>query len=91
MQTVWVNTDTGSSPSQLKHHNGIVYFTSFGTGKLYAVDSETGHDLWEEESPNKSAYSQAGFDFVELTIDKEKELIYLNDRFFAMCIETIKR
>ena len=41
--------------SQMVHHNGVIYFTSGGNGRLMAVDMDSGELLWNLNSPDQIA------------------------------------
>jgi outer membrane protein assembly factor BamB len=89
-ETIWQETDSGSTCSNMHYHDGIVYFSSLGRGLLYAVDIETGEHIWAEKTPNKQAYSNANFG-MGITIDKENGYLYTTDAYFVMAIKLPER
>lgn len=86
-EELWLKDDFGFNPSTLTGFDGVLYFTSEGSGKLFAVESATGATRWELESPNKNDPDtwQAAFTN-PVTIDPMSQLLYLTDRYFLMCI-----
>ena len=43
---IWVDIDNGSSCYDLVYHNGLLYYSCNGNGKLYAVEAATGKKIW---------------------------------------------
>jgi outer membrane protein assembly factor BamB len=84
----WFNRDTYGSTFWLSYFDGVVYFTSTGSSRLWAVNAENGQTIWDEVSPN--AYSNrtpdAGFAFSDVVIDPDRRVLYIADRYYMMCI-----
>lgn len=75
-QHLWtVNNFTASANQDLLEHNGVIYLSSGGSGRLLGVDLETGQILMNERSPNRNS-SFAGYNVI---VNKEKNLLFLND------------
>lgn len=75
-QHLWtVNDYTATANQDLLEHNGVIYLSSGGTGRLLGVDLETGQILMNERSPNRNS-SFAGYNVI---VNKEKNLLFLND------------
>ena len=57
-QECWRMDDWGlGTTSQMVHHNGVIYFTSGGNGRLMAVDMDSGELLWNMKSPDKESFN----------------------------------
>jgi outer membrane protein assembly factor BamB len=84
----WHNPDTYGSTVWLSYFDGVVYFTSTGSSRLWAVNAETGKTIWNEPSPNafSSRTPDAGFAFSDVVIDPERRVLYIADRYYMMCI-----
>lgn len=89
-QILWKETDSASSPQNMVHHNGVIYTVGNGDGKLFAFDLETGEHYWRAFPPNRRSDSRASFSN-EIDLDPETGYIYLDDRFFVLCIEPYER
>lgn len=82
---IWKRTDSGANCSDMKYHDGIIYFDCLGTGRLYAVDISTGEHIWAEKSPNGESINNG------VAIDPENNVLYASDGYFALCIELPKK
>lgn len=82
--------DCGGNVSNMIHHKGIVYFTSAGDGRLYAVDIENKEVVWRWKSPHRKEQGYAQFTFAGVAIDRENGWLYTSDRVYAMCLELAK-
>lgn len=72
---IWsVLKNTASANQDLIEHNGVVYLSSGGNGRLVGVDLETGQILLSIRSPNGSP-SFSGYNVI---VNKEKNLLFLN-------------
>ena len=89
---VWYNPQPLGSIDKLFYYDGVVYFTSFGDGRLYAINAETGATIWAERTPNwhntKAPYATFGHSYV--AIDPERKVLYVSDNYYAMCIKLPK-
>ena len=74
---------------ELTLFDGIVYCTSSGYGRLYAVNAETGATIWKEQSPNRKnpKTGNASFASAGVAIDPERRLLYTADKYYVMCIK----
>jgi outer membrane protein assembly factor BamB len=85
----WHNPKTYGTPTLLSYFDGVAYFTSTGSSRLWAVNAETGQTIWDEPSPN--AFSprtpNAGFDFANVVIDPVRRVLYTADKYYMMCIK----
>jgi outer membrane protein assembly factor BamB len=88
-EQVWYNKDTDGNVWELTLFDGIVYSTSSGYGRLYAVNAETGATIWKEQSPNrkKPKTGNASFANAGVAIDPERRLLYTADKYYVMCIK----
>lgn len=86
---IWYNKDTDGTTWELVLFDGIVYCTSSGYGRLYAVNAETGITIWKGFSPNAShpKTRNASFADARVAIDPERRLLYTADGFYIMCIK----
>ena len=84
----WHNVEVRGSAFQMFYHDGIVYHTATGTGRLYAVNAETGATIWKESSPNRkfAKTDDAGFDFQGIAIDPINRVLFTCDHYYIMCI-----
>ena len=86
---VWHNPQPLGLIDKLFYYDGVVYFTSFGDGRLYAINAETGATIWAERTPNwhntKAPYATFGHSYV--AIDPERKVLYVSDNYYAMCIK----
>ena len=89
-ETIWHETDSGSTCSNMTYFDGIVYFGSLGRGLLYAVDIETGEHIWAEKSPNKDKFSSSAF-VNGVAIDTINRVLYTDDEYFVMAIKLPER
>ncbi len=84
---IWERHDSGSNCADMVEHDGIVYFGCVGDGYLYAVDTETGKHIWKERSPNrKKGFPDANF-LAGVAINPGLGYLYVEDKYFAMCIK----
>ncbi len=96
---LWVDRDNGSGCSDMIYHNGLLYYTCDGVGKIYAIEVATGKKIWAEPSPNKfknslngnRRFSNANIGFGGVAIDPELGYLYTSDFYFAMCLKLPKR
>ena len=96
---IWVDNDSGSSCSNLVYHDGLLYYSCHGDGKLYAVEAATGKKIWAEPSPNKyknalngnRRFSNANIGFGGIAIDPEQGVLFTSDFYFAMCLKLPKK
>ncbi len=86
---VWYNKDTDANTWELILFDGIVYCTSSGYGRLYAVNAETGATIWKEQSPNRKNPKTGNASFADagVAIDPERRLLYTADKYYVMCIK----
>jgi len=86
---IWHNKDTDGTTWELVLFDGIVYCTSSGYGRLYAVNAETGATIWKEQSPNRKnpKTGNASFASSRVAIDPERRLLYTADKYYVMCIK----
>ena len=90
-EEIWKETNSGSTCwDDMVFYKGIVYFGSWGEGRLYAVDAQTGEHIWAEQSPNKAKDSRANIN-TGVAINPDLGYIYTADGFFAMCIKLPER
>jgi outer membrane protein assembly factor BamB len=85
----WTNLQTIGSATLLTYFDGVVYYTSTGSGQLWAVNAQNGDIIWKEFSPNaySSRTKNAGFDFADVVIDPVRRVLYTADRYYMMCIK----
>ena len=84
---VWYNADVDGSTEQMHYFDGVVYCTSTGYARLYAVNAETGATIWKENSPNRnSRHPNASFAFAGIAIDTVNRKLYTADKYYLMCI-----
>jgi len=90
---IWHNKDTDGWVWELILFDGIVYCTSSGYGRLYAVNAETGATIWKERSPNRTnpKTGNASFASAGVAIDPERRLLYTADKYYVMCIKLPER
>jgi len=90
---IWHNKDTDGKTWELLLFDGIVYCTSSGYGRLYAVNAETGATIWKERSPNRTnpKTGNASFASAGVAIDPERRLLYTADKYYVMCIKLPER
>ena len=86
---IWHNKDTDGTTWELLLFDGVVYSTSSGYGRLYAVNAETGATIWKEQSPNRKnpKTGNASFANAGVAIDPERRLLYTADKYYVMCIK----
>ena len=86
---VWYNPDIAGSPlSGLAYFDGVAYFTSTGTGMLYAVNAETGKTIWAERSPNYSSRTpNVSFGWSGVVIDPLRRVLFVSDNYWLMCVK----
>lgn len=86
---IWYNKDTDGNVWELILFDGIVYCTSSGYGRIYAVNAETGATIWKEQSPNRKnpKTGNASFANAGVAIDPERRLLYTADKYYVMCIK----
>ena len=86
-EVIWQKDTFEFNPSTLTGFENVLYFTTEGSGKLFAVEASSGNVLWELESPNRSDPDTwlAAFNN-PVAIDPVLRRIYLTDRYFLMCL-----
>lgn len=84
---VWENKEVGASADELTLFEGILYYTSTATGRLYAVNAATGQTIWNMGSPNRTSKRPASFSFQNLCIDPAGRKLYVTDKYFILCVE----
>ncbi len=58
-QVIWKQDYDGlGTTSRMSHLNGVLYFSSGGSGTLMAVDMATGKIIWNLESPDGESYKE---------------------------------
>ena len=85
--TVWENREVGAAADELTLFEGILYYTSTATGRLYAIDAASGKTIWKMGSPNRTARIPASFSFQGLCIDPAGRHLYVTDKYFILCVE----
>ncbi|MEZ4942210.1 MAG: PQQ-binding-like beta-propeller repeat protein [Saprospiraceae bacterium] len=85
--TVWENKEVGSSADELTLFEGILYYTSRATGRLYAIDAATGKTIWNMGSPNRTSKIPASFGSQMLCIDPASRRMFVTDKYFILCVE----
>ena len=85
---IWDNQNAGSSPSDLVYFNGLIYYGSFGDGKLHAINSATGVQNWEMESPSDISGPTSGANLAQaVTIDPILNRLYATDGYYLICYQ----
>jgi outer membrane protein assembly factor BamB len=86
---IWVNKDTDGNARKLTFSNGVIYFTSSGYARLYAIDALTGKTIWSEGSPNSGKVKSYDASFFEspIVIDSVQGVLYTADGYYLMCIK----
>ena len=95
---IWVDRDNGSGCSDMVYHNGLLYYTCSGNGKIYAIEVATGNKIWAEPSPNKFANkmngnrrrSSANIGAGGVAINPTLGYLYTSDYYFGMCLKLPK-
>jgi len=84
----WYNADVIGAAYQLFYFDGVVYQTSSGSGRLYAVDAETGATIWKERSPNRqyAKTDDASFSYQGVAFDPINRVLFTCDHYYIMCI-----
>lgn len=96
---IWQDLDNGSGASDMVYHDGVLYYTCSGNGKIYAVEVATGRKIWAEPSPNKyknkfngnKKYDNANIGFGGIAIDSSLGYLYTSDFYFHMCLKLPKK
>ncbi|MBN8684278.1 MAG: PQQ-binding-like beta-propeller repeat protein [Chitinophagales bacterium] len=84
---LWYNKDVDGNVLLVVQFDGIVYCTSTGYARLYAVNAETGATIWKENSPNRnSRHPNASFAFAGIAIDTVNRKLYTADKYYLMFI-----
>ena len=84
---LWYNKDVDGNVLQVVQFDGVVYCTSTGYARLYAVNAETGATIWKERSPNRnSRHPNASFAYAGIAIDTVNRKLYTADKYYLMCI-----
>ena len=76
----------GGNTSFMAYFEHLLYFTSTGDGRLYAVDTRTGEKIWAERSPNRHVFGDASFIVSGVALDTVNRLLYTSDQVSAMCL-----
>ena len=85
---IWYNNTTIGTVNRLSYFDGVIYFTSSGSGLLYAIKAETGETIWAEFSANYSKRTpDVSFMFAEVIIDPVRRVLYTADGYYLMCIK----
>ena len=95
---IWVDRDNGSGCSDMVYHNGLLYYTCSGNGKIYAIEVATGNKIWAEPSPNKfpnkmngnRRRSSANIGAGGVAINPTLGYLYTSDYYFGMCLKLPK-
>jgi len=76
---LWKTSTEGSSVGLL-YLNDVIYLTSFGNGKLYAIDANTGAYIWQLTSPDYESSNKQSFFKDNVTTDGKNIFVstYLN-------------
>ena len=85
--TVWENKEVGAAADELTLFEGLLYYTSRGTGRLYAIEAATGKTIWNMGSPNRTGDRPASFGSQQLCIDPVGRHLYVTDKYFILCVE----
>lgn len=88
---IW-QTTTGGNGSPMHYQENVIYFTSGGNGKLYAIDILTGELLWEVNSPEIEQDDFAIFTSQINGIPSqngEKGKIFVSSYLSAYCFEAV--
>ncbi len=85
----WIRGEAGFTPSHMAYHDGIIYYTADGDGKLFAVNASNGRIIWAEDSPNEGEVP-ASFNG-GVAIDPVNRLIFVADRYYAMAFKLPER
>lgn len=83
---IWWHKNSGETCNPMVYHDGLLYYTSKGNGKIYAIRASNGEQIWADEPPNHYIDSDAGF-YGGIAIDTVKNVLYTTDSFFALCIK----
>jgi len=88
-QVLWYNPDTDGNAFELTCFEGVVYFTSSGYARLYAIDALTGTTIWNEGSPNAGKGKSYGASFFDtpIVIDPDRKVLFIGDKYYMMCIK----
>lgn len=85
---IWDNQDAGATPSDMVYYNGVLYYGSYGDGKLHAIDIFTGNQLWEMDSPNKGKPNTYNANLTwPVAIDPVLNRLYTSDSYFFICFQ----
>lgn len=90
---IWQTLETGATPiGGVKLFEGVLYFTSAGDGRIYAVDLDTRQILWSEPSPNLfyPKTDKASFFMAGVAIDTINRRLFTCDKYYAMSIKLPK-
>ncbi|MCF8244261.1 MAG: PQQ-binding-like beta-propeller repeat protein [Saprospiraceae bacterium] len=87
-QVIWKQDYDGlGTTSRMSHLNGVLYFSSGGSGTLMAVDMATGKIIWNLESPDGGSYKEVS---VYPGKDGKKPLILTATYQNAYCYEAVR-
>ncbi len=81
----WYNNNSVGTVVQMRYFDGVVYYTSYGSGLLNAINAETGATIWAEYSRTKKP--NATFGLSSVVIDPVRRVLYVADSYFMMCIK----
>jgi len=86
---VWYQPETDGNVDELAYFDGVVYCTSTGYGRLYAVRAADGKLIWAEQSPNRGnpRTADASFSYSTVVVDPERRVLYVGDHYYMMCIK----
>jgi outer membrane protein assembly factor BamB len=81
--------DVGTGQGTMEYYNGIIYYSSAGTGKLFAIRISTGEIIWHHDSPNETLPGKwkGKTTFDDITVSPEHGCVFLSDHFFFMAIK----
>jgi len=85
---IWENLDAGATPTDMVYHDGVLYYGSTGDGKIHAINTMSGVQLWEMNSPNDNYATAASAIFTRaVSIDPVLNRLYTTDGFFFICFQ----
>jgi outer membrane protein assembly factor BamB len=84
----WSRNDAGSSSGKIYKYKNNIYYLALGF--LKGVDAQTGKELFSYVSPNlyRATPHSGSFNLDDsFVIDPIKQVIYIGDNYYAMCIK----
>jgi outer membrane protein assembly factor BamB len=89
---VW-RVNTTSNNDYMQELNGVVYFSSWGDGRIHAVEAETGKYLWHLQSPDEEDNYMDSF-IPQCTVipgvNGEKGRVVVSSNTHAYCYEAAR-